>query len=489
MAGAQCAAAAAAAAARAGGSALSAIRADELLAAAGRLRKVQPGGGVQEPAGSGGDAGSAAAGGSAAGAAPAADPRAALLDQIKRGVKLRPMEARKQPPGPAAAAAAGPLGHATPSMAELLRKAVEARRMDAGEDSDSDSDDVLALLDAGSGKEAAQPRCPSPALLQERQKRPRLCHTHVVSAASPEDQLAECSSALPTPALPEQATSAASPPGAAADAGGGAALASDTLPWQASYLMEYVQRCLEALTAMYPQCAPIQARTRASQMAVALFRRVYLRRSKDERAALLRELLMAQSLLAAALWIAVKFEANRSATPDSHIMSRITGVPAGLVRDQERAILADLSWDLMPAALEARAVGLPDDDCGADQQRQLAELALQPQCDGPAPMATTPAPEPAPNSTPAWKHQAAHQAPLPPQPAHPQAGRLAELLASQAQVSMPRAAQRALQALLPTNLLPGGADGHSQLRSQMEASSLECLPSPTLLNRLMAGGL
>lgn len=52
---------------------------------------------------------------------------------------------------------------------------------------------------------------------------------------------------------------------------------------------------------------------------------MYLRRSKDERAALLRELLLAQSLLAAALWIAVKFEANRSATPDSHIMSRITG--------------------------------------------------------------------------------------------------------------------------------------------------------------------
>lgn len=26
--------------------------------------------------------------------------------------------------------------------------------------------DVLALLDAGSGKEAAQPRCPSPAALQ-----------------------------------------------------------------------------------------------------------------------------------------------------------------------------------------------------------------------------------------------------------------------------------------------------------------------------------
>ena len=35
---------------------------------------------------------------------------------------------------------AGPLGQATPSMAELLRKVVEARRVDAGGDSDSDSE-------------------------------------------------------------------------------------------------------------------------------------------------------------------------------------------------------------------------------------------------------------------------------------------------------------------------------------------------------------
>lgn len=347
------------------------------------------------------------------------------------------------------------------------------------------SSDVLALLDAGSGKQAAQPRCPSPTPLQERQKRPRLCHTHVVHTGSPEEQIAgQCSSSLPTPALPEQATSAVTPK---ADAAGGAALASDTLPWQASYLMEYVQRCLEALTAMYPQCAPIQTRTHASQMAVALFRRVYLRRSKDERAALLRELLLAQSLLAAALWIAVKFEANRSATPDSHIMSRITGVPAGLIRDQERAILADLSWDLMPAAREACAVGLPDDECCADQQRQLAELALQPQCDGPAPTDTTPAPEPGPD--PAWHQPPPQPPPQAPQQGHPHAGRLAELLASQGQVSLPPAAQRALQALLPTNLLPGGADGGRQLSSQLATSSLDCLPSPTLLARLMAGGL
>ncbi len=114
-----------------------------------------------------------------------------------------------------------------------------------------------------------------------------------MSACSPEEQLAECSSALPTPALPEQATSAASPQGATADAAGGAALASDQLPWQASYLMEYVQRCLEALTAMYPQCSPIRTRTRATQMAVALFRCGALHQRAGGRAAALSGALLA----------------------------------------------------------------------------------------------------------------------------------------------------------------------------------------------------
>ena len=222
------------------------------------------------------------------------------------------------------------------------------------------------------------------------------------------------------------------------------------------------------------------------------------------------------------------------------------GVPAGLIRDQERAILADLSWDLMPAArevgaawvaglqgcragvqpgvlplhcsvaahptrlpntpqaqpsvlptdvssppppfptLQARAVGLPDDECCADQQRQLAELALQPHCDGPASTATTPG---SPESDPTWHQPPPQPPPQAPQQDHPHAGRLAELLASQVQVSLPPAAQRALQALLPTNLLPGGAGGGTQLSSQLAASSLDCLPSPTLLARLMAGGL
>lgn len=39
----------------------------------------------------------------------------------------------------------------------------------------------------------------------------------------------------------------------------------------------------------------------------------------------MRERFLAQALLAASLWIAVKWEATRSTTPDGAIMSRITG--------------------------------------------------------------------------------------------------------------------------------------------------------------------
>ncbi len=149
-------------------------------------------------------------------------------------------------------------------------------------------------------------------------------------------------------------------------------------------------------------------------------------------------------------------------------------------------------------ALQACAVGPPDDECCADQQRQLAELALQPQGEGPEPepMATTPAPEPQPTwqQAPPPPRQPAPQQPQQAQQAqHPHARQLAVLLASQAQVSMPPAAQRALQALLPTNLLPGGADAGSQLSGQLSgqlaAANLECLPSPSLLTHLMAGEL
>lgn len=71
--------------------------------------------------------------------------------------------------------------------------------------------------------------------------------------------------------MAEQAPAAPSPLAGEPEHEGGAP-ASEALPWQASFLMDYVTRCLEALTALYPQCAPIQARTRAADMAVALFR-------------------------------------------------------------------------------------------------------------------------------------------------------------------------------------------------------------------------
>ena len=35
--------------------------------------------------------------------------------------------------------------------------------------------------------------------------------------------------------------------------------------------------------------------------------------------------MLTQALLAAALWVAIKFEGNRCAMPDSSVMARITG--------------------------------------------------------------------------------------------------------------------------------------------------------------------
>lgn len=60
-------------------------------------------------------------------------------------------------------------------------------------------------------------------------------------------------------------------------------------------------------------------------------RRVCLQYSSQEQSALARELFVAQALLAACLWIAIKFEATRPTTPDSRIMSRITGKGLPLV--------------------------------------------------------------------------------------------------------------------------------------------------------------
>lgn len=44
------------------------------------------------------------------------------------------------------------------------------------------------------------------------------------------------------------------------------------IPWQASYLLDYVQRCLEALAALHPVCNFILTETKAAQMALAIFR-------------------------------------------------------------------------------------------------------------------------------------------------------------------------------------------------------------------------
>ena len=56
---------------------------------------------------------------------------------------------------------------------------------------------------------------------------------------------------------------------------------------------------------------------------------MYLRRSAADRASLLREQDLATSLLAAALWITIKFEANRTCMPDANIMQVITGASWG----------------------------------------------------------------------------------------------------------------------------------------------------------------
>ena len=155
------------------------------------------------------------------------------------------------------------------------------------------------------------------------------------------------------------------------------------LPWQASLLLDYVQRCLDNLTTMHPQCSAIQAHTKAAELACAIFRqapaqqaagstahvparcrcrcrcrqldpappaagaaqlspptwpasrppatpppprrRVYFARGAPAQARLLGDAMLTQALLAAALWVAIKFEGNRCAMPDSSVMARITG--------------------------------------------------------------------------------------------------------------------------------------------------------------------
>lgn len=156
--------------------------------------------------------------------------------------------------------------------------------------------------------------------------------------------------------------------------------AACAVPWQASYLLDYVHRCLDALTAMHPVCAFLRTHTKAAELSCAIFRHVSLQYSRQEQAALARELFVAQALLAASLWIAIKWEATRTTTPDSLIMSRITGVPAAFLRQLEGKALAALRWDLMSLAREVGAVGAPDlsDAPALDQQAQLAALAQPP---------------------------------------------------------------------------------------------------------------
>ncbi|KAL4858823.1 hypothetical protein ACK3TF_001213 [Chlorella vulgaris] len=145
------------------------------------------------------------------------------------------------------------------------------------------------------------------------------------------------------------------------------------LPWAASYLFSFVHQCLSNLGSLHDACRAIQEDTKAAKLAHA-----YLRREPMARALLLRERTLGGAMLAASLWLAIKFEATRPTTPDANLMSRISGIPAGLLRQQERQILADLQWDLMTPAREAGAVAPPDltDDVCLDQQKQLAALAV-----------------------------------------------------------------------------------------------------------------
>ncbi len=44
------------------------------------------------------------------------------------------------------------------------------------------------------------------------------------------------------------------------------------MPWQGSHLLDYVHRCLDALSSMHTVCAFIRTRTKAAELACAIFR-------------------------------------------------------------------------------------------------------------------------------------------------------------------------------------------------------------------------
>jgi hypothetical protein len=72
-------------------------------------------------------------------------------------------------------------------------------------------------------------------------------------------------------------------------------------------------------------------------------RRAYLRREPCMQLALVRERALAGSLLAAALWLAVKFEATRTTTPDANLMSRISGEARGALQGMLNAAAVQLA--------------------------------------------------------------------------------------------------------------------------------------------------
>lgn len=130
-------------------------------------------------------------------------------------------------------------------------------------------------------------------------------------------------------------------------------------------------------------------------------------------------------------------------------------------------------------------MGLPDPsgDCCLDQQRQLAELALQlPAPAGPAAAPAAQARPPAQRTARCAARQDASQAQPQRQQPH-----LAGVLSTQLHAALPPAARRALEAQPPTNLIPNGADACTHLSGQLAAASLEGAPSPTLLARLLGG--
>ncbi len=83
-------------------------------------------------------------------------------------------------------------------------------------------------------------------------KRKRACVNYAAQAGSPDQQQSV-----------GQGASAAAPAPVAA-----------SVPWAASFLLDYVRQCLNNLTSMHATCIAIQRDTRAAELACAIFRQV-----------------------------------------------------------------------------------------------------------------------------------------------------------------------------------------------------------------------